>query len=102
MYFVTEPSRFGPYPGRYTKMDLFGPDRGNRNTDAYRGYFDDLMTKFRIDRLVRTPASTSRIAPEIVEAFSAEFESVPKIAEKSSEGRDKILVQMEFDFVKDL
>jgi len=102
MYFVTEPSRFGPFPGRYTKMDLFGPDRGNRNTDAYRGYFDDLMKKFRVDRMTREPSSVDASNAEFVKAFTAEFESVPKVAESSSEGRDEVLVQMEFDFVKDL
>jgi len=101
MYFVTDPSRFGPYPGKYTRMDLFGPDKGNRDTDAYRGYFDDLMTKFRIDSMARVPAS-DKVESEFLQAFKAEFESVPKIAEKSSEGREEILVQMEFDFVKDL
>lgn len=102
MYFVTEPSRFGPFPGRYTKMDLFGPDRGNRNSDAYRGYFDDLMAKFRVDRRSREPSSIDVSNADAAKAFKSEFESVPQIAETSSEGRHEVLEQMEFDFVDDL
>jgi hypothetical protein len=67
MYFVTEPNRFGPFPGKYTQMNLFGPRRGDKKTDAYRNYFHDLMGQFRVD---------SRDS-ELSKAFELEATSVP-------------------------
>jgi hypothetical protein len=38
---VSEAERFGPSPGKYTKVDLYGTDDG----DIYNGYFRDLIEK---------------------------------------------------------
>ena len=41
VFFVSEAERFGPSPGKYTKVDLYGTDDG----DIYNGYFRDLIEK---------------------------------------------------------
>ncbi len=78
MFFVTDPSRFGPFPGKYTKMDLFGPERGDKNVDAYRGYFDDLMKKFHIDTDKNLNAAKKTMAQELNIVHSMATEQLPE------------------------
>ena len=41
VFFLSEAERFGPLPGKYKQIDLFGTDE----SDIYNGYFRDLIRK---------------------------------------------------------
>ncbi|MEN9723411.1 MAG: hypothetical protein RJB38_1397, partial [Pseudomonadota bacterium] len=39
MFFISEAERFGPLPGKYRQIDLYGPG----SNDIYNGFFSDLI-----------------------------------------------------------